>query len=311
MDLEYFKESKNGVTVTVTDDPCPVDPREVWAYDFYADLVDAKTQFPVFFIAAWHRRYEFSYRLPFQLKNMDDFNEFMHTECDNPKSHWKFLPLYMYEHGGIALSLNSFNDTFDSGQLGFIVYNDDPDNYEKGGPILNENEVKIIVDEWFKYEQNGAYWYTITDDVDGEILSQNAGYYNLKQCKEDAIEEWNNVVDSMPPVVDRIPYTFITQFVDITDSCNTILGKMRRVTSTIPEFAQVIYKELISDPHFAAAHHIKPEEYPQARITEALRKLIQEKSESGSIMITDIRSDNVSIVLNLFIVGESVAKKID
>lgn len=68
MDLEYFKESKNGVTVTVTDDPCPVDPREVWAYDFYADLVDAKTQFPVFFIAAWHRRYELSYRLPFQLK---------------------------------------------------------------------------------------------------------------------------------------------------------------------------------------------------------------------------------------------------
>lgn len=86
---------------------------------------------------------------------------------------------------------------------------------------------------------------------------------------------------------------------------------MRRVTSTIPEFAQVIYKELISDPHFAAAHHIKPEEYSQARITEALRKLIQEKSESGSITIMDIRSDNVSIVLNLFIVGESVAKKID
>ena len=86
---------------------------------------------------------------------------------------------------------------------------------------------------------------------------------------------------------------------------------MEYVRSTIPEFAQVIYKELISDAHFAAAHHVKPEEYPQARITEALRKLIQEKSESGSIKITDMHSDNVSIVLNLFIVGESVTKKID
>lgn len=311
MDFEYFKESKNGVTVTVTVDPCPMDPREVWPYDFYADLVDAKTQFPVFFIAAWHRRYDFSYRLPDQLKDMDDFNEFMHTERDNPKSHWKFLPLYMYEHGGIALSLNSFNDTFDSGQLGYIVYNDDPDNYEKGGPILNEDEIKIIVDEWFVYEQDGAYLYTITDDLTCEILAQTTGYYNLEQCKEDAIDAWNSIADSMPSVADRIPYTFITQFVDLTDPCTTIIGKMRRVISTIPEFAQIIYKELMSDTYFAAAHHIKPEEYPQARITEALRKLIQEKNESGYIKLTDMHSDNVSIVLNLFNVGESTAKKID
>lgn len=305
MDFEYFKESKNGVTVTVTNDPCPTDPREVWACDFYADLVDAKTQFPVFFIAAWHRKYDFSYRLPEQLKDMDDFNEFMHTERDNPKSHWKFLPVYMYEHGGIALSLNSFNDTFDSGQLGYIVYNDDPDNYEKGGPILNESEVKIIVNEWFKYEQGDACMYTITDDVNGEVLSQTVGYYDLEQCKKDAIEEWNNTVDSMPSAEDRTLYTFVIQFMDITDPCDTILSKMRRVTTTIPSFAQVIYKELLNDTQFKTTQHIKEEEYPQARITDSVSNLIQNGIESASIQIADKRQNNATIVVNLLILGKS------
>lgn len=303
--VEYFKESKNGVTVTVTDDQCPMDPREVWACDFYADLIDAKTQFPVFFIAAWHRRYDFSYRLPNQLKDMDNFNEFMHTELDTPESHWKFLPLYMYEHGGISLSLKPFNDIFDSGQLGYIVYNDDPDNYEKGGPVLNEGEIKIIVDEWFKYEQYSAYMYTITDDVNGEILSQTTSYYDLEQCKEDAIEEWNNVVDSLPSVEDRTPYAFVIQFMDITDPCDTILSKMRRVTSTIPEFAQVVYKELLNDTQFKTTQHIKEEEYPQARITDFVSNLIQNGIESASIQLANKRQNNATIVVNLLILGKS------
>ena len=66
-------------------------------------------------LICWHRRY-----------SLGDSNEF-YRPCDfqafaevNKDNMYCILNVYMYDHTGIALSTEPFNDRFDSGQVGYI-----------------------------------------------------------------------------------------------------------------------------------------------------------------------------------------------
>lgn len=64
------------------------------------------------------------------------------------------LPLYLYEHSGIAMSTTSFNDRWDSGQIGWI-YTDKETVLSHGGKIQSSkgNLIKITERNW----KEGAY----------------------------------------------------------------------------------------------------------------------------------------------------------
>lgn len=64
------------------------------------------------------------------------------------------LPLYLYEHSGIAMSTTSFNDRWDSGQIGWI-YTDKETVLSHGSKIQSSkgNLIKITERNW----KEGAY----------------------------------------------------------------------------------------------------------------------------------------------------------
>lgn len=98
------------------------------------------------------------------------------------------LPVYMYEHSGVAFSTGSFGDPWDSGQIGFIWCNED--DIKSGGLDVNEESLKIVekclVSELAVYEAwvNGScYGYELIDVHTGQEIDSCWGYYgyNFKE----------------------------------------------------------------------------------------------------------------------------------
>lgn len=74
-------------------------------------------------VLAFHNRYNICKEENTFGISTDDYDNFAAMEKDLRKNYGVVVcvPLYMYDHSGIALSTTSFNDRWDSGQLGFIV----------------------------------------------------------------------------------------------------------------------------------------------------------------------------------------------
>jgi hypothetical protein len=68
-------------------------------------------------MACWHRRYHLG-----DVQPTDRPEEWL---SENAPEGSEVLPVFMYDHGSITLSTSSFNDRWDSGQLGFIVMTPD------------------------------------------------------------------------------------------------------------------------------------------------------------------------------------------
>lgn len=99
------------------------------------------------------------------------------------------LPLYLYDHSGISISVNDFRDQWDSGQVGWIYV-----TYET---IRKEYQVKHVTKkalEWARevlvsevniydmFLRNDVYGFECIDES-GEIVDSCYGYYgdNLKK----------------------------------------------------------------------------------------------------------------------------------
>lgn len=92
------KEQYKGYTICIISDDDPMNPRT--EFDNLGTIV------------TWHRRYNLG-------DNQPDIEpkEWLTENVNEIKC---ILPVYMYEHSGITISVSSFNDSWDSGQLGFI-----------------------------------------------------------------------------------------------------------------------------------------------------------------------------------------------
>lgn len=117
------------------------------------------------------------------------------------------LPLYIYQHSGIYLSLTSFHDQalpqghahFDSGQVGFVIIRRKKiiEEFIPAQKILTpkakERAMKVAEGEVKTYTQylNGdVYGYEITDK-DGENVESCWGFYGTEEC----IKEAKSIVD--------------------------------------------------------------------------------------------------------------------
>lgn len=114
------------------------------------------------------------------------------------------LPLYIYEHGGITISLNPFSCPWDSGQVGFVLIPRKKMLEEFGKKIFTkglkeramkiaEGEVKTL-DQWL---QGDVYGYVVKKD--DEEIDSCWGFYGQEDCIEEAkgIVDWeikNNLV---------------------------------------------------------------------------------------------------------------------
>jgi len=139
----------------------------------------------VFHIA--HRRYDFGD------ENYDNRESIDKAERQAIANGDIVLPLYMYDHSGITVSLSPFSCPWDSGQVGFVAVPRKKMIEEFGKkrftPALKKRALKIAqgeVEDFDKYCTGDVYGYVI--DGDGDSCY---GYYGM----EYAIEEAKSVVD--------------------------------------------------------------------------------------------------------------------
>lgn len=109
-----------------------------------------------------HKRY----KLGDEQISPNDFDSWEEVENYLVKDRYAeiILPLYLYDHSGITMSVGSFNDRWDSGQVGFI--------YMDRGTCIREfgvnfdidkikKELKEEVEEYDYFLRGEVYWYRI------------------------------------------------------------------------------------------------------------------------------------------------------
>jgi hypothetical protein len=108
------------------------------------------------------------------------------------------LPLHLYDHSGITISLTPFSCPWDSGQVGFVIIRREKMLQEFGAKrftqFLKNKALKIAQSEVQIYDQ------FLRGEVYGYVVDGNGdscwGIYGLEEC----IKEAKSVVDSMEEV---------------------------------------------------------------------------------------------------------------
>lgn len=92
------------------------------------------------------------------------------------------LPVYMYEHSGIAINTTGFSCRWDSGQLGFIFVSKEDVRQEFGWKLVTASRkdriIKILNAEVETYDQylSGDVWgYKV--EKDGEVIDSCWGFF--------------------------------------------------------------------------------------------------------------------------------------
>jgi len=141
----------------------------------------------VFHIA--HKRYAFGD------VNHNSLESIKEAEKEAKRNGDIILPLYMYDHSGITISLSPFSCPWDSGQVGFVAIPRKKAIEEFGKKVftkkIKEKALRIAhceVESLDYYIRGDMYGYMIDDGEDSCW-----GYFGIKDCTEQAKE----VVDYM------------------------------------------------------------------------------------------------------------------
>lgn len=109
------------------------------------------------------------------------------------------LPLYLYDHGGISMSVGDFGDPWDSGCVGVIYVTKETLRKEYSVKRITKATLdkarKVLVGEVETYDdflRGSVYGYIVTSP-DGESEDSCWGFYGLEYC----IEEAKSAAESM------------------------------------------------------------------------------------------------------------------
>ena len=149
-------------------------------------------------IVAWHRRMNLGNSEDYDPKDYDSASD---LEAEIAKD-CLYLPVYIYQHGGIVLNTTGFHCPWDSGLIGFI--------YVSRKKVRDEYSVKRIsrklrarIYEYLKneveiysYFQEGAvYGYKVRNE-DGDEIDDCWGFYGYDHKKSGLMECAREVIDS-------------------------------------------------------------------------------------------------------------------
>jgi hypothetical protein len=170
--LEY-----KGYTIEIVQDEADFNPRE--------DNLST--------ILCFHRRYSLGDKTT--LKS-DDFNgwEAVHNYLKKELKAVIILPLYLYDHSGISISVGSFigraqHAEWDSGQVGFVYIIKDKLKAEKLTKKRAEEVLRAEVKTYDQYLRGEVYRYSI--EKAGQTFDGCGGYYD----ENDAISEAKSQID--------------------------------------------------------------------------------------------------------------------
>ena len=174
----------NGFTVELHYDEDSESPRD-WTHG--AELVLA------------HKRYSFPNDAGISFDDFDSISEIRDYLLS--EGALATLPVYMYEHGGIALSVGeAFSDPWDSGVLGLAYVT--PQNWKdtQGDVEWTGSDDQLAtaaalmkgdVATYGQYLNGEVYGYVIIDPVDGEVVASLWGMYGYEYAEQEAADAAN------------------------------------------------------------------------------------------------------------------------
>ena len=115
----------------------------------------------------------------------------------NNKKEYISLPVYAYIHSGTCLNTTGFSCPWDSGQSGIIYISKDKVRKEfrvKRISLKLFNRIEEILRgevETFSQYLGGEVYGFIIEDLEGEILDSCWGFYELENCKSEAVSMAN------------------------------------------------------------------------------------------------------------------------
>ena len=174
----WFEEK----TLRVFPDDDPMDPRE---YDNLGHMV------------CFHRRYSLGDKHDI---DEDDFCSWEEI-ADYLESEYGaviILPLYLMDHSGLSMSVGSYNDPWDSGQVGFIYATYHDLNREYGNTFQEsiDTATRVLIGEVEAYDAylSGRYVGFVLEDETGEEMDSCWGYSDVKLIIEEYGFSWRDEV---------------------------------------------------------------------------------------------------------------------
>ena len=176
----------NGYTLKIIPDENPLNPRT--DCDHLGIMI------------CWHRRYSLGDSHPYDTPQ--DF-----AESAAAKDMFVCLPVYLLDHSGLYVSVNDFNDSWDSGQLGFIYCTKQDAQKWFNNTDVTEDEIKkeltAEVEEYNDY-LNGAWYGFLIEGLDGEVEDSCGGFRYDGSMKKLASEMKSYVSDKYYALFDKL-----------------------------------------------------------------------------------------------------------
>ena len=134
-------------------------------------------------MVCFHSRYNLGDEHTYQRVDYNSWEEVKEAIMDNHDVK-VILPVYMYEHSGVALNTTGFSCQWDSGQVGWIYSTSDE---------ATEDNLRGEVSTYSQYLDGEVYWYGVykhepcsLGHYHTELIDSCGGYYDEEQCKHDA-----------------------------------------------------------------------------------------------------------------------------
>ena len=172
----YAEKQVGPYTVKVVQDIEPETPR---AWDNFGHMI------------CFHRRYNLGDKHNMSVEEVQDLMKDKNVF---------YLNLYLYDHSGITMSTGSFNDPWDSGQVGIIYVTKDEVREEYGKKVISAKLKKQVyemleseVKTYDNYLTGEVYGFVVEDEDENHIDSCYGFYGEVDYCLSEGIfnAEWN------------------------------------------------------------------------------------------------------------------------
>ena len=124
-----------------------------------------------------HKKYKLPNEIDFPF---DDYDSWEETSVELFKDYNWVFPVYMLDHSGTKLSLNRFNDKWDSGMVGFICLNEDEMFSNFGfGADLDEKARQIAaveLDEYDNWMNGNVFGFRLFEETKEIECTQQWGF---------------------------------------------------------------------------------------------------------------------------------------
>ena len=95
--------------------------------------------------------------------------------------HFVILPLYLFDHSGLSMSVKPYGCPWDSGEIGFIYVDTESKEYDDLVAGLTAE-----VETYNQYLQGDVWGYTIENPA-GDVTDSCWGFYGFDCCKSEAM----------------------------------------------------------------------------------------------------------------------------